>query len=1141
MVNRIVRALALAALALALAFPATAHHVATPAAVRNAPGPEATAIALQGHVQEIVVTNRIDGTTQHVPIFVAGDGRRYTLNGAGAAGLLPGDVVAIAGMADGRAFFPDSVDFVAGTASVAPVGTTTLDGVLRLGHSDNFDTAPSEFFFAVVTDDGRQVRVALATLLSGLENGMRVSVTGNMLSSDEIAPVDIVLQAPAGASSLIGPIANGSPVTTQYLVLPIKFPTSGTGTVADPFVYGADPFTPASLNTAVFGSLPTKSAKEFYNEASFGQQQLAGIVADNGSGGFLLSKQLQGVDSGGHPNCDINVIATAAANAARARGYPIDAGGNPMAPYTGLLYVFNSVGGCGWAGLAYVGWPRAYSNNTSALWVIGHELGHNFGLLHAGSVRCAGVAMGCGPSASVAEYGDPFSTMGNSSNTGHFNAMQKDLLGWTTPAQRKNHASGTATYTLNPIESGGLTTYGVRIPTSSFSRTYWIEYRQPVGTFDAFIKPPTYPNAGAQVRVQSPFDKTSGSDDTELVDLTPATGSFGDAALLAGQTYTDAIYGVSISVLSATASALTVQVTAPGATVSTITVPSTSLTPSPYAASVTFTTTVGGSGLTGNVNFVEAGGAIAGCSPIPLTGGGPTYTVSCTTSAFTTAPGTHSIVAVYSGDSTHAGASSTALSQVVNKSPSTSAVASSLNPAPPATSITFTATVTGAAPTGTFNFRDGATSIAGCSAVALTGSGNVRTAACSTSALTAGTHSITAVFAGDAVNNSSTSPPLSQAVGLSSSTTGIASSINPSMIGQNVTFTATVSATAPTGNVNFKDAGTSISGCAAVALTGSGNIRTAMCTTSSLANGAHSITADYAGDANNSASTSPPLSQSVGPFVSATALASSLNPAMVGQSVTFTASVTGASPTGNVAFMDGASTLAGCGAVPLTGAGNTRTATCASSALTQATYAMTASYVGDASNAASVSASLAQVVLAAGPANAPLLQSAASRKVHASAGTFDLPLSLATTSPTVEPRTGPAHTLVFTFDKPITGASATVAEGTATAAAPTVSGNDVVVALSGASDQQYVTVVLSNVSSSDGGSGGSATVRIGLLLGDVNQSRLVTVLDLVIENGQLGKPLSASNFMLDVNVNGALTVLDKVVINGQAGKGLPAP
>ncbi len=176
-----------------------------------------------------------------------------------------------------------------------------------------------------------------------------------------------------------------------------------------------------------------------------------------------------------------------------------------------------------------------------------------------------------------------------------------------------------------------------------------------------------------------------------------------------------------------------------------------------------------------------------------------------------------------------------------------------------------------------------------------------------------------------------------------------------------------------------------------------------------------------------------------------------------------------------------------------------------------------------------------------GPGLPPLLQSAVSRKTHASAGTFDLPLSLSITSPTIEPRTGPAHTLVFTFDKPITGATVAVTEGVGTAAAPTFSGNDVVVDLTGVSNQQYATVTLTNVTSSDGGSGGSATARLGLLLGDVNQSHTVTVLDIVVVNGQLAKPVSATNFLLDVNINGMLTVLDKVIVNANLAKALPAP
>ena len=95
------------------------------------------------------------------------------------------------------------------------------------------------------------------------------------------------------------------------------------------------------------------------------------------------------------------------------------------------------------------------------------------------------------------------------------------------------------------------------------------------------------------------------------------------------------------------------------------------------------------------------------------------------------------------------------------------------------------------------------------------------------------------------------------------STTALSSSANPSVAGVSVTFTATVSGTSPTGTVNFKDGAASITGCAAVALTGSGNTRSAQCSTTTLSQGTHSIVANYSGDASNTASASSALSQVV--------------------------------------------------------------------------------------------------------------------------------------------------------------------------------------------------------------------------------------------------------------------------------------
>ena len=961
------------------ALPAAAHHVDDGHAVMDV---AATAvITLTGTVDSLVVVDRVNAKSQRYPILRQGDGSKVALRGDAVQVIKAGSQVSVTGSQTGTMFTVGGVEVQEAQPQAAPSVSTMpvqVAGRFMVAHADDFETGTSRFFYQVFDDKGGITEIDMPFLPSLLATGMQVVVQGSVAADGtSVDPATITIESAP-------PVLGAFPATTNYIVLPVKFPNADGS-------WPADPFTPASLNTAVFGSLPTKSAKEFYKEASFSQQQLAGITADDsgpsgtapgGSHAFLKSAVAKPA------TCDISVIASAAANAARAAGYPIDVNGNPTGAYTGLLYVFNNVSGCGWAGLAYVGWPRAYSNNTSALWVIGHELGHNFGLLHAGSLRCTGAVVGC-VGASVAEYGDPFSTMGNSGNTGHFNASQKDILGWITPSMTKNHASGTATYTLYPIETGGFATYAVRIPTPNASRTYSVEYRQPVGVFDAFVKPPSYPNLGAQIRIEYPFEASSGSDDTELLDMTPATGSFGDAALLAGQTYTDSVYGVSISVLTATASSMTVQVTTPGTGTSTVT-QTTSLTPAAYAAPVTFTATVTGSALTGKVNFTESGGAIAGCAAATLTGSGP-YSATCTTSLL--APGTHSIVAVYAGDSAHAAtAAATALSEVVSKAVSSVVVTSSLNPSPPGGSVTLTATVTGgASPTGAVNFKDGATSITGCSAVALTGSGLTRTAACTTTALASGSRSITAVFAGDAINATATSPVFVQGVGLSGSTTTLASSGNPSILGSSVTFTATVTGSAPTGPVNFTDGGTSLTGCAAVALSGGGNSPIATCTAPSLSAGVHNVVATYAGNSNNVGSTSAMVAEAI-TVTSTTTIATSLTPQNLGKLVTFTATVTATAPTGSVDFQDGGTSIANCNMAPVTGSGNSRTATCLATTLGLGTHSIVAVYSGDLGNVGSSSTAITQDISAAA-VGTPTLQIIYSRKAHATAGTFDMPLS----------------------------------------------------------------------------------------------------------------------------------------------------
>jgi len=99
------------------------------------------------------------------------------------------------------------------------------------------------------------------------------------------------------------------------------------------------------------------------------------------------------------------------------------------------------------------------------------------------------------------------------------------------------------------------------------------------------------------------------------------------------------------------------------------------------------------------------------------------------------------------------------------------------------------------------------------------------------------------------------------AVAVTTTTTALASSANPSLPGQSVTFTATITGNAPSGTVAFQDGGNPINACIAVAVTAG----QAPCTITGLALGTHAITAVYSGDLLNTGSTSPVVNQHVIP------------------------------------------------------------------------------------------------------------------------------------------------------------------------------------------------------------------------------------------------------------------------------------
>lgn len=311
--------------------------------------------------------------------------------------------------------------------------------------------------------------------------------------------------------------------------------------------------------------------------------------------------------------------------------------------------------------------------------------------------------------------------------------------------------------------------------------------------------------------------------------------------------------------------------------------------------------------------------------------------------------GTHALTVFYSGDSDNASATSPVISVTIQQAPTATALGVGSNPGTFGQPVILTASVvsSGSALTGSVTFFDGGISLG-----TVTLAEN-ETAALTTTALTFGTHSITAVYNGDAQHAGSTSTVLSEAI-VEPVTATLVSSLNPAVAGLDAAFTATVLASGgqtPTGSIVFRDGGTTLG---SVSLDGSG---AAVLHTSSLAVGSHVITVSYAGD-NNVSAASASLTESIQSATTQLTLTSSANPGTYGTPLTLTATATsnGSPATGNVTFTEGGASL---GSGVLNGQEN---ASVTLSTLSPGTHTIVANYAGDGRAAASVSAPLTVVV-----------------------------------------------------------------------------------------------------------------------------------------------------------------------------------
>ena len=479
----------------------------------------------------------------------------------------------------------------------------------------------------------------------------------------------------------------------------------------------------------------------------------------------------------------------------------------------------------------------------------------------------------------------------------------------------------------------------------------------------------TTPPAGGSVTVTATVGVTypSSTLPTGTVNFTLDGVSQGVENVVSGKTATITITGLTVGSHSLQASysgdanfsssaAASVTLTVAKASTTLVVTPATT-TPSP-GSSLQVTATItstnpSSSPPSGSVTFTLDGVAVGTGTVVPGSPSTATFTIP------SVSPGSHVLLASYSGDTYYGPSVATAVTISVTKSPTTTIVSpATLTPTAGGmlqVSAAITAATPGSTPpSGTVTFALDATPVATGTVLA----GSPSTANVTISVPSAGNHVLTATYSGDSYYATSTSSPITLTVSKGATITNVTATPPVLTGGITETLTATIAPVNPvtgtiytiTGTVRFYDGGSTLLGTAAV----TSNVAT-LSGISLADNISHSITAIYSGDTNWLASASLALPLTATTLPDSVVLTSNLATVPPGQTLILTATVTPATtpilgaeqnPTGNVVFYDGTTIIGTVALVPAP-PGDSSTATLITQTQPGGEDTFSAYYVGD--------------------------------------------------------------------------------------------------------------------------------------------------------------------------------------------------